>query len=620
VSNFRGVHYTKDTTYTYNLDGSVATLTYPSGRMITYSLQYSGSNTAGRFASAVDSTGPINYATGATYAPQGALSSLTNGASLVSAFYYNSRLQPCRISVKNSGTAPASCTGAAIGNVLDFSYNFSLGTADNGNVTAITNNLDNLRSQSFTYDALNRLATAQTNATAGTSLAKCWGESFAYDPWGNLLTIGASSTAYTGCTQEGLSVAATTKNQISGDSYDAAGNLITIPSTAGYIYNAENQLTTTAGITYTYDGDGKRVQKSSGKLYWYGAGSDALDETDLAGNTNNSTFDEYVFFNGKRIARRDYLNNVSYYFADHLGTARVVTDAAGTVLDDSDFYPFGGERSISSTSGNRYKFTGKERDAETGLDYFGARYDSSNMGRFMSPDAFYKDSHVGDPQSWNEYAYARNNPLRYVDPTGENATVSTSCTTDANSHTTCNVNISASIAIYAAPGSNLTQDQLNQAAGTIQNSIQNAWTGSTTQDGVTYNVTTQVSVSVAGSQDAAMSSGAQNVIGMTNGPPQAGVGAYVNPKSLWGALTGAPDTGMMDINHADNYAKHEFTHLLGTYDKGGAVLSNTNPAMRPFGATSQDYGWGIREATSGVNSWINAPQFRSMRYGEVWEM
>jgi RHS repeat-associated protein len=270
-----------------------------------------------------------------------------------------------------------------------------------------------------------------------------------------------------------------------------------------------------------------------------------------------------------------------------------------------------------------HKFTAKERDSESGLDNFGSRYDSSSMGRFMSPDGFYKDSHVGDPQSWNEYAYARNNPLRYVDPTGENATVSTSCTTDANNHTTCNVNISASIAIYAAPGSNLTQDQLNQAAGTIQNSIQNAWTGSTTQDGVTYNVTTQVTVSVAASQDAAMSSGAQNVIGMTNGPITMSngslAGAYVNPKSFVGMLTGAPDTGMMDINNADNYAKHEFTHMLGTYDKPGAVLSDTDPAMRPGSATAQDFRWGIWEVTSGVNAWVNAPQYRPMRYGEMWE-
>jgi len=107
----------KPTTYTYNLDGSVATLAYPSGRVITYT-----PNAAGRTISAVDSTGPINYATAAAYAPTGALSSLTNGASLVSTFYFNNRVQPCRISVKNTGTAPASCTDAATGNVLDFSY------------------------------------------------------------------------------------------------------------------------------------------------------------------------------------------------------------------------------------------------------------------------------------------------------------------------------------------------------------------------------------------------------------------------------------------------------------------------------------------------------------------
>jgi len=68
-------------------------------------------------------------------------------------------------------------------------------------------------------------------------------------------------------------------------------------------------------------------------------------------------------------------------------------------------------------------FTGKERDSESGLDNFGARYDSSSMGRFMSPDPLIRaglplDTH--DPQSWNMYAYARNNPLRYTDPDGTN--------------------------------------------------------------------------------------------------------------------------------------------------------------------------------------------------------
>ena len=64
------------------------------------------------------------------------------------------------------------------------------------------------------------------------------------------------------------------------------------------------------------------------------------------------------------------------------------------------------------------RYTGKERDAESGLDYFGARYLSSSMGRFTSPDPFLNSGHPDDPQTWNRYSYALNNPLKIVDPTG----------------------------------------------------------------------------------------------------------------------------------------------------------------------------------------------------------
>jgi RHS repeat-associated protein len=406
---------TKSTIVQNNLVGSAATLTYPSGRVITYAF-----DAAARPISAIDSIGPINYATAALFAPTGALSSLTNGSSptLVSTLYFNNRLQPCRISVKNTGTAPATCADAATGNVLDFAYNFSVGTADNGNVTAITNNRDTTRSQSFVYDSLNRISTAKTNSTSG---ATCWDEAFGYDPWGNLLTIGRIS-GYTCSNEELLNSSATPQNQVSGDTYDTAGNIIAIPSIATYTFNAENRLTATAGVTYVYDGDGKRVQKASGgtatKLYWYGMGSDALDETDGSGSTSNSSFFEYIFFGGQRIARRDSSNNVTYYFSDHLGTARIVANSSGTAVDDSDFYPFGGERVIASSSGNHYKFTGKERDSESSLDNFGARYDSSSMGRFMSPDPM--GGQQEDPQSLNRYAYVRNNSLNLTDPTGLN--------------------------------------------------------------------------------------------------------------------------------------------------------------------------------------------------------
>ena len=64
------------------------------------------------------------------------------------------------------------------------------------------------------------------------------------------------------------------------------------------------------------------------------------------------------------------------------------------------------------------RFTGNERDRETGLDYFGARYLSADQGRFTSPDKPFADQNTADPQSWNLYSYTRNNPLKFVDDDG----------------------------------------------------------------------------------------------------------------------------------------------------------------------------------------------------------
>ena len=209
------------------------------------------------------------------------------------------------------------------------------------------------------------------------------------------------------------------KNHVTGYSYDAAGNMTSIPSVASYTYNAEGQLVSTAGVTYTYDGEGRRVQKSSGKLYWYGTGSTPLDESDASGNITN----EYVFFGGARIARRDSSGNVNYYFADRLGTARVVTNSSGSVLDDSDFYPFGGERVISSSSGNTYKFESKERDAESGNDDFGARFYASRYGRFLSVDwsavpAPVPYANLTNPQTLNLFSFVADNPETFADLDG----------------------------------------------------------------------------------------------------------------------------------------------------------------------------------------------------------
>jgi RHS repeat-associated protein len=164
------------------------------------------------------------------------------------------------------------------------------------------------------------------------------------------------------------------------------------------------------------------VKKSTGKLYWNDLSGNTVVETDLAGNNP----DEYIFFGGRRIARRQSSGTVHYYFADHLGSSRVVTNPTGTILDDSDFYPFGGERVVASSSGNNYKFTGKERDTESGLDFFGARYYASALGRFASVDPIWiKLDRLIDPQRLNLYAYARNNPLLFLDPTGMDVVIGT---------------------------------------------------------------------------------------------------------------------------------------------------------------------------------------------------
>jgi len=406
---------TKTTSYAYYLDGSVSSITYPSGKVISYSY-----DAVTRPISVADTTSGIAYASAATYSPAGGLARLQNGANLVSTFYYNSRLQPCRISVKSSGNAPTQCSDSAnIGNVMDFTYSFGIGVSDNGTLAQLANNRNSARTQSFTYDSLNRLATAATSASTGTY---AWGLQFGYDIWGNLL----SATVTQGSAPM-LSQSADNANRVVGFCYDSAGNLLNQTGACGsnptltYQYDAENRLVQTAGVTYTYDGDGQRVKKSSGVLYWYGTAEEILDESSASGTIT----DEYIFFGGKRIARRHVgsPDSVAYYFADHLGSSRIVTDGSGGVLDDADFYPFGGERSYASSSGNHYKFTGKARDSESQMDYFGARYYASTVGRWMTPDWSEKAAAVpyadfGNPQTLNLYSYVANNPTTGVDPEG----------------------------------------------------------------------------------------------------------------------------------------------------------------------------------------------------------
>lgn len=547
------------------------------------------------------------------------------------------------------------------------------GYAPNGNITNFTDSLNGQWSAG--YDVLDRIISATVTPVTGSNVI---GQSFCwmYDNFGNRTLQARSpnalpqpcaasngngenyvSTNYTSSTgivtNQALSVAgeatmAGVQNATGWNlSYDAAGNTTT-DAVNNYAYDGDGRLCavqdTISGpiYGYLYDAEGHRVAK--GKInppagtdpcdmttngfqltneYIPGPNGEQLTELDGNGkwvHTNAFAGAELV---ATYAANNQGTNVLHFQFADWLGTRRLQTDVNGNPEEICSGGSFGDELNCSlatnAIDASEQHFTGKERDAESGLDYFGARYYGSSMGRMMSPDDFSKDTHVADPQSWNLYAYARNNPLRYTDPTGQTATESSSCSTDSSGHHTCNVSITASIAIYAQSGSGLTQAQLNSAASTIQGSINSAWSGSFNQDGVSYNVSTNVSVSVFGSQDAASGSGAQNVIGISNGDAIPGrADSYVNPRSLGQAIFGGQDTGVWNYNNlGTGVAAHEFTHLLGVGDRSsGAVLSNTNylndPSI-PHTATANDLRWGVQEATQGANAHyaggINTPVF-----------
>lgn len=416
--------------YQYNLAGEMTSETYPSGRVVV--TEY---DSAGRVAGVKNQATGLYWA-GATptdvtnriqYAAHGAVSVMKLGNGLLEHTNFNSRMQPTQIGL---GTTSVDSSKLR----LDYGYG---STSNNGNVLTqrivISSSLD--VTQTYTYDTLNRLSTASEGIS--------WTQNYDYDRYGNR-AVNPSSTLIPNAslTPRVLTDFSTTTNRItlSNFAYDAAGNLKSDPTATpnppnGMIYDAENRQTsyTKSGVTttYAYDGDGRRVKKidSNGTtVFVYDVGSQVIAE-----------------YHSDPVPPAAGGGGTSYLTRDHLGSTRVVTKADGTVKARYDYLPFGEE--IPSTVGSRssvvgysaadstkQKFTSKERDTESGLDYFLARYYSAAQGRFTSPDDFDGNpaslsndferssalpyAMLLNPQTFNQYAYVENNPLSHVDPDG----------------------------------------------------------------------------------------------------------------------------------------------------------------------------------------------------------
>jgi len=112
---------------------------------------------------------------------------------------------------------------------------------------------------------------------------------------------------------------------------------------------------------------------------------------------------------------RAQTEQVYYYHMDAVGSVRMITNESGQEITRYDFWPFGQVSGSPAVQDSRM-FAGTERDGESGLDYFGARHYASGIGRFATVDP--AGAHLSNPQTFNRYAYAGNNPLRFTDPTG----------------------------------------------------------------------------------------------------------------------------------------------------------------------------------------------------------
>jgi len=401
--------------YSYRLNDSLRSMQYPSGNTVNYAV-----DDAGRV---------IQIMAGAkTYADMTASSAPFTADGRIAQMKYGNDLWESR-SYQPAGTPTLFKLGttASSSDKLELEYDYSA-NANNGNLAMhVIRQPGHTWTQSYTYDALNRISTA--------SEINGFSRTYGYDRYGNQW-VAASSGITAGESHEPTvgTLFNAANNRLANQGYDAAGNQTSYdPRTL--TYDAENRLISATSPMngneyYSYDGGGRRVRKT-----W----------TPYGGSTQTTT---YVYGPGDQLAA-EYTNQIasstgtSWMFTDLLGSVRAVAgekSQSGTapLTECYDYIPFGRMLSASDngrntgcypshpdfslSSAESPKFTGKVRDIETGLDFFDARYFSPAQARFLSSDGLVsKNEWLLEPQRWNRYTYGLNNPLKYIDPDGKDA-------------------------------------------------------------------------------------------------------------------------------------------------------------------------------------------------------
>lgn len=416
--------YTDGQTYTssydYNLSGALIKETYPSGRVVQNSLDADG-QISRIYGKANSSATERTYANTFSYTADGRIEKLRLGNMLWEAAKLNNRLQVTEFSLGH---------GVSAGDVWKNSYEYGElqtngtvdGTKNSGNIgrqTVTFSGLANPFIQSYTYDPLYRLTEVKETSNG----TQTWKQTFGYDRYGNR----TSYDKWLGTTSQSLSTVEepaidNTTNRISSSGYtfDANGNLIVDADGRQFTFNGDNKQTkvlddedVTLG-EYFFDGEGKRVKKVTATettVFVY-SGSKLIAEYSTATPPSNPT--------------------TSWTVTDQLGSPRVIVDALGAVVSRRDFMPFGEEIDPDGTyrtTGQKYgqadsvrqRFTGYQKDEETGLDFAEARMYHNLHGRFTAIDPLLSSGKSANPQTFNRYVYVMNSPIALTDKSGMQA-------------------------------------------------------------------------------------------------------------------------------------------------------------------------------------------------------
>jgi RHS repeat-associated protein len=418
--------------YQYKYTGEVWQWTYPAGYTLTNTVSPARRTTQIQ-SSQVDTNHPQYLAQSINYMPWGAVSKLVNGyassgANAQETYTYNSRLQPWMIQLGttsnptadyclvynyySSWTAPSSCPSS--------SQLPPTGTTDNGNVMGYWYD-DNVNSTlshtaTYAYDHVNRLTSGVATGNSTYNLTFSYTQDLSNGQYGNMSCVTNGNTSGL-CTNLSFN-AGTNRISTSGYSYDAAGHL-TADGTHTYQWDAEGHLASVdngSTESYTYNALRQQVRLNApGNYTW-----DHLYDTSGSwmGRWSGSAWSVSGVFHlgGRPFAI--YIDQAYFVHVNALGSTAMTTNSSGSLAGDKLFYPWGQDWAGTSPE---WHYAGFEQGdgAVAGLFPTLLREYAAGQGRWLTPDPAGKGAvKLDDPQTWNMYAYVRNNPTTLTDPTG----------------------------------------------------------------------------------------------------------------------------------------------------------------------------------------------------------